>query len=115
MLASSSRGRRSACSSCGLLIEQPANATPSSSLLDRWSTAACRAVHALQSCARLARGHFQRTAACKGWKFNERGVNGSELVGSIFPWAAPRGQRELARSGCTGCAVFNYSTWASPH
>ena len=52
MLASSSRGRRSACSSCGLLIEQPANATPSSSLLDRWSTAACRAVHALQSCAR---------------------------------------------------------------
>ena len=62
MLASSSRGRRSACSSCGLLIEQPANATPSSSLLDRWSTAACRAVHALQSCARLARGHFQRTA-----------------------------------------------------
>ena len=63
MLASSSRGRRSACSSCGLLIEQPANATPSSSLLDRWSTAACRAVHALQSCARLARGHFQRTAA----------------------------------------------------
>ena len=50
MLASSSRGRRSACSSCGLLIEQPANATPSSSLLDRWSTAACRAVHALQLC-----------------------------------------------------------------
>ena len=73
MLASSSRGRRSACSSCGLLIEQPANATPSSSLLDRWSTAACRAVHALQSCARLARGHFQRTAALQRLEVQRKG------------------------------------------